>query len=89
MASSEKDCPGKEKIANNQNWKGKKNKSGQTTVCCCSSAVVRGSCGAAAVGWDQNYGKGMIFGYGSVGGRVCRRHQLFLKLMIYFNFSQL
>ena len=45
IASSEKDCPSKVKNVNNQNWKGKNKKYGQTYVWCCNSAVGGGSCG--------------------------------------------
>ena len=76
---------------NNQNWKGKKNKSRQTAVryFVIGSGVDGGRCGSAATGRDRNDGIGLVGGSGSVGGRVCGRHQNILKLMSSLHFSQL
>ena len=41
------------------------------------------------MGWDCNYGIGIIGSYGTVAGRVCDRHQNILKLTSSLNFSQL
>ena len=89
IASPEKDHLRKGKNANNQNWKGKNKKSGQTAVWCCGSSFDWGSCGASASGQDQNYGIRPVGGYGAVGDRVCDRNQNILKLMSSLKFSQL
>ena len=44
------------KFANNQNRKGKNNKSGLTYFWCCGIEVYGGICGNDAMGQDHNYG---------------------------------
>ena len=74
VVSSEKYFPSKGKNMNNQNWKGKNNKSGEIALWCCGSVVGGGRCGASNARRDRNYGIGLVGGYGSMGGRVCVRH---------------
>ena len=39
------------------------------------------------LGQDRKYGIGTIGGYGTVGGRVCDRHQTIFNLMSSLTFS--
>ena len=64
-----------EKKVKSQKCKGKKNKSGQTSIWCCSSGFARGIYGPAAAGRDQNYGIGLVGGYGYVGVGVYGQHK--------------
>ena len=89
VASLEKYRLSKGGNANNQNWKGKKKKYGETAIWCYFGEFDGGSCGYVAVVREQNYGVGSVGGYGAVGGRVCSRHQNIFKLMSCLNFSQL